>query len=125
MKLVIDTDIFIDFLRGYTPSQEWFKKLVWEQVLFSAVSEAELLSGRDCMMPENEKKTLTLLQGGLKIPVTNEVARKAGEIRRMYDIPLMDSFIAATAILHEATVITRNVKHFGKVKEAKIKKPYE
>ena len=124
MKHVIDTDIFIDFLRGYGPSKKWFAALDWESVLFSAVTEAELLSGADCNHPVTFKKTLAILQLALKIPVTNEVARKAGEIRRIYHLSLMDSFIAATALLNNAQLFTRNSKHFENVEGLDFRKPY-
>jgi predicted nucleic acid-binding protein len=124
MKLVLDTDIFIDFLREYTPAKTWFAQLEWEHVLFSAITEAELLSGSDCINTEAQRKTLLLLQPGIKIPVTNEIAKETGKLRRVYNIPIMDAFIAATALLYKAKVITRNFKHFKRVKGLLVEKPY-
>lgn len=125
MRLVIDTDIFIDYLRGYPPSKEWFSSLAWENVLFSAVTEAEILSGKDCIDEEIRKKTLSLLQAGRKIEVTNEIAQKAGELRRMHSLPLLDAFIASTAALHNAKIVTRNVKDYSNAKGLTVNVPYK
>lgn len=124
MKLVLDSDLFIDFLRSYPPSREWFTALDWENAYFSAITEGELLSGKECNGEEAKKKTLELLQAATKILVTNEIAQKAGEVRRTYDVPMMDAFIAATALVQDGILLTRNVKHFEKIKELKVKNPY-
>lgn len=124
MKIVLDTDIFIDFLRNYEPSIEWFKKLNWQDILFSAITEAELISGEDCNDKESFKKTLDLLNFGTKILVTNEIARKAGDIRREYKISITDSIIASTALLNDAKIISRNIKDYQKIKSIKVEEPY-
>ena len=124
MKTVIDSDIFIDFLRLYEPAKLWFQDLDAENTLFSAVTEAELLSGNDCNNEIAMNQTLKLLGAYIKAVVTNDVAKKAGELRRVYNVPLIDAFIAATAILNEATLITRNIKDYAKIKGIKLKKPY-
>lgn len=124
MKQVLDSDIFIDFLRSYPPSREWFTALDWENTYFSAITEGELLSGKECNEEEAKKRTLELLQAATKIIVTNEIAQKAGEVRRKYDVPMMDAFIAATALVQGATLFTRNMKHYERIKELMVKKPY-
>lgn len=124
MRLVIDTDIFIDYLRGYPPSKVWFKNLDWGNVLFSAITEAELLSGKDCFDDGIRKNTITLLQAGKKMLVTNEIAQKTGELRRTYTLPIMDAFIASTAVIHNAKVITRNVKDYSRIKGLEVEVPY-
>jgi len=124
MSFVLDSDLFIDFLRSYHPSKEWFDKLDWEQVYFSAISEGELLSGQECINDDARRKTLELLQAATKVLVTNEIAQKAGEVRRNYGIPMMDAFIAATAIVQNGILLTRNLKHYQHIHGLTVKKPY-
>jgi len=124
MSIVIDTDIFVDFFRSYSPCKAWFIGIDWKEVYFSAITEAELLSGRDCNNEVKLVKTLQLISFGNKVYVDNDVARKAGEFRRKYGVELEDSLIAATAFVNNATLVTRNKKHFEIIKEIKIKVPY-
>lgn len=125
MKQLLDSDIFIDFLRGYTPAQAWFASLDWEETAFSAITEGELLSGQDCNDAEARQKTLTLLQAATKVILTNEIAKKAGDLRREYHIPMIDAFVAASALTYKLLLITRNVKHYQNVKGLEVQKPYE
>ncbi|MBI1970854.1 type II toxin-antitoxin system VapC family toxin [Candidatus Woesearchaeota archaeon] len=124
MSFVVDSDLFIDFLRSYPPSKDWFDKLDWEQAYFSAISEGELLSGQECTDDNARRKTLELLQAATKVLVTNEIAQKAGEVRRNYGIPIMDAFIAATALDLGCILLTRNIKHYQHIPGLTVKKPY-
>lgn len=124
MSAVIDTDVFVDFFRSYGPSKQWFNRLDWSETYFSAITEAELLSASDCNVEERLVKTLQFLSFANKIPVDNDVARKAGEFRRKYGVPLQDSMIAATAFILKVPLMTKNRKHFDKIKEIKVAVPY-
>ncbi len=124
-NVLIDTDIFIDNLRGYKPSTELLLGLFENyNVHFSAITEAELLSGKSCSGQEVENAVLDMLLQATKIEVDNWIARKAGEISRNYGINLSDALIAATAIKIGCTIYTRNVKDFSKVNGLKVKVPY-
>ncbi|WP_366078947.1 type II toxin-antitoxin system VapC family toxin [Thermococcus sp.] len=59
------------------------------------------------------------------IPLTDEIADVAIELRRKVSIKLPDAVIAATALLHNLTLVTRNVKDFEKVKGLRIYNPFE
>ncbi len=125
MKIVVDSDIFIDHFRNYRPGTDFllsaFEKY---DVNFSAVTEAELLSGWECNDKAAEDRVLALLLKAAKIPVDNEIARRAGELVRKSSIPMVDSFIAATALKLDAPLYSRNTRHFEKVKGLKIISPY-
>ena len=61
------------------------------------------------------------------LPITHEIAVKAAEmevslIKRGEALSLADILIAATAIEYNLIIITRNVKHFKKIQEIKIRK---
>jgi predicted nucleic acid-binding protein len=124
MNIVIDTDIFIDFLRGYEPSKNWFDKLQTFEVLISVITEAELLSGKGCKDPEALRKTSLVMQIATKLIVDSAIAKKAGELQRNLDIPFSDSIIAATALLNNAKLITRNLKDYKRIKNLESEAPY-
>ncbi|WP_138379296.1 type II toxin-antitoxin system VapC family toxin [Luteithermobacter gelatinilyticus] len=56
-------------------------------------------------------------------PVDINVALKAGEIHVPAPKPIMDAFIAATALVHNLTLVTRNHKDFS-VPGVKIINPW-
>ncbi|MBS3170002.1 type II toxin-antitoxin system VapC family toxin [Candidatus Woesearchaeota archaeon] len=121
MKLV-DTDIFIDLLRGFGPSLSFFGEE--EEIIFSAVTEAELLSGQQCKDAVIRERVLHFLSQFEKITVGNPLVQIAADFRRKYGIALPDALIAASAFVNNATLITRNVKDFQKIREIKVEKPY-
>ncbi|WRQ72877.1 MAG: hypothetical protein BME93_03855 [Methanosarcinales archaeon Met12] len=77
-RLLIDTDIFIDFLRGNAEAVKFFGKL-WScgDIIFSSVIiEAELLSGKSCERLDVGQKTETLINTINKINVCPDIAKR-------------------------------------------------
>lgn len=46
------------------------------------------------------------------LPIDYDVARQWGELFRIHRLPILDGYLAATALVHNLTLVTRNVKHF-------------
>ena len=71
---------------------------------------------------ENEKrKVLNALSEVDIISLSGRISEKAGELHGLLkkdgnDIGPIDSMIAATAILENEPILTRNIKHFARVK---------
>lgn len=124
MNLLLDTDIFIDYLRGEVHSKDLIKNLLNDEVFFSAITETELLAGRECNNQKKREDILHLLSVFNKIVVDNKIAQMAGDIRRNYNITIPDAIIAASTISTESTLLTRNIKDFEIIIGLKIKKPY-
>ena len=123
--IMLDTDIFVDHLRGYPPAVSFFGSLTPErEVLFSAVTEAELISGKDCKNGIKKELLLHFLHRWTKIPVSNQVAELAGDLVRDYSLALPDALIAATALVSKAELLTRNIKDFKDVPHLLVKAPY-
>ncbi|MBI4439867.1 type II toxin-antitoxin system VapC family toxin [Candidatus Woesearchaeota archaeon] len=122
MKL-LDTDIFIDFFRGVPEAEEYIAENI-DEIVFSAISEAELLSGKICNDQTEREKVFHLLSQFDKIPVGNPLVQIAGDIRRNHNISLPDAIIAASAAVNSATLVTRNLKHFKGIDKLKVEDPY-
>ena len=123
--MLIDTDIFVDHLRGYAPAVAFFESLVFqEDILFSAITEAELIAGNECKEKTKKEGVLQFLNQWNKIIVSNQIAVLAGDLSRDKGLELPDALIAATAIVSKAELVTRNEKDFKKVTELKIHVPY-
>ncbi|MBS3114800.1 PIN domain-containing protein [Candidatus Woesearchaeota archaeon] len=125
-NIVLDTDIFIDFLRGFEKTKRFFEEIKNEGYLvyFSAVTEAELISGKECNKIERKAVILDLLSNFSKVPVTNEIAVKAGDFSRISNVETADAIIAATAFIMKANLATRNVGDYKRIKEINLKVPY-
>ncbi len=126
MTFLIDTDIFVDELRGNKDAADFFIGLQSDELsgITSVITIAELFAGKDC----NTKEGLNAVEKILELVsienVSEIVAKKAGELKRKYNIATTDAIIAATAIQNNLTLLTRNVKDFNKIKEIRIKIPY-
>ncbi|MGB2727425.1 MAG: type II toxin-antitoxin system VapC family toxin [Halobacteriota archaeon] len=125
-KVLVDTDILIDHLRGLEKAKEYLKEMENGKVrgVISVITEAELSAGesmRDILVQMKVRRLVRILE---KVEVTSEIAWKAGELRRDYKCRLMDALIAATAMKLNLKLVTRNVKHYERIKGLEIEEPY-
>jgi len=123
-KIILDTNIFIDHLRGYAPAIAFFSSLSDKEVSFSAITESELLAGSINQSSEKREILLQFLEQWRKISVDNPLAAVAGDLSRIYKMDIPDALIAASAIQENSTLITKNLKDFQKVKGLKVIFPY-
>ncbi len=103
--VVVDTDVFVDHLRGARRLPEE-RDGVW----FSSVTRAELFAGRG-----SGDALRDLLRPYGELPVGRAVAELGGSIKRIAGLQLPDALIAATALLNEYDLVTRNRRHFERV----------
>jgi predicted nucleic acid-binding protein len=113
--ILLDTDVLIAHLRGVVQAYQWLKQARQSEPLaVSALTITELTGG----MPSAERRQVWLLLASLGVePVTELVARRAGELMRHYrqshpGIGLADYIIAATAQVKGLTLATLIVRHF-------------
>jgi predicted nucleic acid-binding protein len=112
-RLVVDTDVLVDYLRGQTAAAEWLESQSAD-VMVSAITVAELFAG---IKGERESRIVDrFLLAFVVLPATEEIARLAGQFRRDYGpshgTGLADALIAATAAVSGALLATSNRRHF-------------
>ncbi|MBW2608074.1 MAG: type II toxin-antitoxin system VapC family toxin [Deltaproteobacteria bacterium] len=122
-KLLIDTDIIIDFLRGFDIAVRYIKSHS-EEIVLSVITVAELYAG---VKGNDEHKELDDFIDLFPIlQITTEVARNGGLYKREYfkshGVGLADGLIAASAEFHDAVLKTLNIKHYPMIKG--LKPPY-
>ena len=123
--ILLDTNIFIDHLRGYTPAVRFFESIFTQkEVIFSAITEAELIAGKSCNNREKKDLLLQFLYQWKKIPVSNQIAVLAGDLSREKEMNIADAIVAATAVINKAALLTKNVKDFMGIEGLSIKSPY-
>lgn len=116
MRLLLDTTVFVDVLRGLDAAVGFLTKAVQGDFeLWSlTVVRTEVLAG---MREREQEQTHELLDTVRWLPVTVEVADRAGELARFYlrshpGVDTVDYLIAAGAEVLEAQLCTSNTKHF-------------
>lgn len=123
--MLLDTNIFIDYLRGFPPALSFFKSIQSrDDVCFSTITEAELLAGAANNDASVREKLLHFIHSYEDVPLNHSVAVLAGDLKRSLGLALPDALIAATALEWNAELITRNAADFKKVPDLRVKVPY-
>ncbi|MEK6905551.1 MAG: type II toxin-antitoxin system VapC family toxin [Nanoarchaeota archaeon] len=123
--MIVDTSFVIDLMDGVPEAVEKAKQL-WkekENLFVTTLTVYELWSViTQRQNPEHEKrKVLEVLDSQLIMELDEESAKEGGRIdgvlvREGLRIDPEDCMIAGIAKHHQETVLTRNVKHFERIK---------
>ena len=110
---IIDTSLWIEFFAG-TPLDE---------SIISALSNSDELYVPTICLYEVKKKFLIdndavkavtaidIMKKGMVISIDSEIALLASDISKQYKLPMADSLIYATAVLHDTELYTQDA-HF-------------
>jgi toxin FitB len=109
--VLVDTDVFIDHLRGAVPLAPGKHRLH-----YSVITRAELFAGSSA-----SDLVTRLLAPFRELAVDRAVAERAGRIKRETGIRMPDALIAATALEHRLSVTTRNKRDFESVRGLRIR----
>jgi predicted nucleic acid-binding protein len=111
-RILVDTDVLVDHLRGHRRFES-----AGDEVHVSAITRAEIFAGRGT----EERRVRQLLEVMEEILVDRPVAERAGRLRRTKGLALPDALIAATAIEHRLTLVTRNARHFAEIAGLRVR----
>lgn len=115
MTVVVDTSVLIDVLRGEPAAAAVLREArEFGYLHASEVTRLEVLAG---MRAREQEATRALFHAFVWHPVDETIAEVGGELGRRWlpgnrGIDSADLAIAATAIVLDAQVFTRNVMHF-------------
>ena len=117
-KVVLDTNILVDFLRQ-PKKATLFEKLVKEKklkILLPAVVLTELYVGRSAAKPSQQRRLEEIFKKTELVLADKNISKRAGIL--MCDFPhlyLADALVAATALEKKAFLCTLNKSHFKKI----------
>ena len=94
--------------------EQWFEER--RRLFISAITRIELLAA-PILREDEEALIQNFLNQFILLPVDAQTADVAARIRRIYRLKLGDSIIAASAILTNSILATRNVRDFKKITE--------
>jgi hypothetical protein len=125
-KYLIDTNILIYYLNDSIPKEEVSKleKIFELSFNISILTKIEFL-GWKYHTEEGFKKSKDFISLASTLYIDDEIAATVIKIKQENTIHLADAVIAATALLYDYVLITRNLKDFNKVKSLKLYNPFE
>ena len=121
--VIVDTSVFIDFLKGSDKiAKEVTNLLETNRVISTGIIIAELMQG--IKKPNEEERIEDLLTGVTLLEISNPLWIKAGRLssslrRRGINIPLTDTAIAILAVNYDLYIFTLD-NHFAQIPNLKL-----
>jgi predicted nucleic acid-binding protein len=119
MKALLDSDVLIDYLQGVPQAREELAR--YRQPHYSMISFIELHCGAD---DAAEAEAVDVLLSTLsRVELTEEVARRAVELRREMGLKLPDAVVLASAEVEGCILVSRNTRDFP-ADDPRVRFPY-
>jgi len=126
MRYLIDTNICIYFMKGLFDLDNKIEQVGYGNCYISEITLAELKYG--VANSEKKKKNKAVLDNFIEefkiVPIYNSLdlyAKEKARLRKKGNIvDDFDLLIGVTAVSNEMTLITNNIKHFGRIENIKI-----
>lgn len=123
-EFLTDTNLLIYHTAGFTQSIKFLEGVIQEDSFnISIITKIEFL-GWDKHTEEGIEKCWQLIALARIIPLDNSIADKAIEIKRKTNIKLADAVIAATALMNNLRLATRNKEDFKDVEGLEVYNPF-
>ncbi len=130
MSYLIDTDWLIDVLLGVPGAVGAVERLSGQDLGVSVVSYGEIFEGA-LGAPDPQAKLAqyrAFLDRFSLVPLSDPIMERFARIRKLLRdsgqlIPDLDLLIGATAVHHGLTLLTRNLRHFGRIPDLRIYQP--
>ena len=127
MSYLVDSDWVADYLKGRAPIVQQLDRLAPDGLAISLITFGEIYEGiyygRDPRGHEAGFRSLLRVIDVLALnrAILRRFARIRGQLRRQGQlIGDLDILIAATALEHDLTLLTRNRRHFDRIPELKL-----
>lgn len=121
-KVLVDTNILIDFSKGKNKLLERYllEKDKWE-LWVNPVIVAEFLNDKWLTNKIKQKKAEDFIDLFRCVEINKKQGIKTGMLIRLGQIDyLADGIIASSCLVNKMSLLTRNIKHFKKVKGLKL-----
>jgi tRNA(fMet)-specific endonuclease VapC len=131
MTYLVDSDWVADYLKGRIPAVSLLADLFAEGLAISIITFGEVYEGiyYGTDPQHNELIFRWFLRGvrvlGINRPIARRFALIRGKLRAEGQIiPQPDVLIAATALQYDLTLLTRNLRHFGRIPDLRLYQPH-
>lgn len=121
MTWLIDTNIISEIRKGRRADPtvaHWWNKVAEQDLFLSVLTLGEIRKGLDAVRLRDPTCAATLAAwladitiafGSRVLPVDGAVADIWGRISARRSVPVIDGLLAATAIVHDLVLVTRNI----------------
>ena len=123
-QCLIDSNVIIDYLGGKIPvdKREFMNAVINDMPAVSIISKIEVLGFN---APADELKLLEyFFTDVLVLEMNNQIIEQTILLRRNTKMKTPDAIIAATALVYDLTLITRNTADFKNIQGLNIIDPY-
>lgn len=136
MKFLLDTNVLSEIRKGSRADANvmmWWKQVEADELCLSALCLGEIRYGIElkrkkdftqCVILERWLETTISQYGDRILPITHLIADQWGRQSLYQRLPDVDGLMAATAIVHDLAVVTRNTRDFIRA-GAKVINPWE
>lgn len=124
-RYLIDSNVLIDYTASRLPQSgsDFVEDVFNNDFLTSIVVKIEVLGYND--VPHKIRAMEEFVSTATIYPLNDEVAQKTIELRRLYNkLKLGDAVIAATALIGNFTLISRNLSDFNRIRGLEVIDPY-
>jgi predicted nucleic acid-binding protein len=124
-RFLIDTNILVYYYEGLIPAYtvQEIDEILRQSFNISVISKIEFL-GWSKYNEEQYQKAVLFIEGANVISLGEEIVTNTIRIRREKSIKLPDAVIAATCLVNDLTLVTRNQKDFKGINGLKIYNPF-
>jgi predicted nucleic acid-binding protein len=124
-EYLIDTNILIYHTEGSEVVSNIIREALARKAFnVSVLTKIEFL-GWEKHSPEGFEKCSRLIKPSNVYLIDDDIAEKTIELKRRVKIKLADAVIAATALVNNFKLVTRNVDAYKAVKELEMFNPFE
>ena len=127
IKYLWDTNTAIYYLQQQFPpgAEKFIDDLIKdEQPVISAITEIELLCWKTATEEDLELLN-NFINDAFVIELEQAIKIKTAGLRKNHNIKLPDAIIAATALVYDLTLLSRNVADFTNINGLKIINPWD
>jgi predicted nucleic acid-binding protein len=123
VSFLIDSNLIIYHLSGSVEASAFIRKNA-ETVAISAVTRIEVL-GFPFPSHEAERNATDLINVLLTYQISPKIVEATILLRKQSRIKIPDALIAATALCHQLTLVTRNVHDFERIPDLMTINPFK
>lgn len=125
MRYLLDTNVVIHFLGGSLTvhGMDLISEIVDSDSIISVITKMETLGFN--FKSREEKFTMEyFVEASTVLKLNDAIVNKTIDIRKIRKLKLPDAIIAATALVHDLTLITRNTSDFADIQSLKVINPF-
>ncbi|HUM53370.1 MAG TPA: type II toxin-antitoxin system VapC family toxin [Chitinophagales bacterium] len=126
MNYLLDTNVVINYLDGSLPvsGMQLLNTIVDDAPMISIITKMETL-GYNFTSIDEQTTLETFINGSTILDLNNDIVNKTIDIKKGKKIKLPDAIIAATAIVYDLVLVSRNISDFKNISGINVIDPHD